>query len=153
MEYSAPEESFMSKFWSRLLWAIVFIYFLGMLVIWLIPERLGPEDAWPEERAAVEAQVKAANEALADVKITKVEAKSNRVVAVFATWIGESAHSLSDREAWNEEARKVAIAIGANYVPDNWHVNVALYYRRLPRGLVGMPAAAARDAARNLPTP
>jgi len=143
----------MGKFWTRILWAIVIIYFLGMLVIWLMPERLDPEDAWPEERAAVVAQVKAADEALPDVKITKVEAKSNRVVAVFATWVGESAHSLSDREAWNEEARKVAITLGAHYVPENWHVNVALYYKRLPRGLVGVPATVAREAVKNQETP
>ncbi len=137
-----------SKFWSRLLWAIVFLYFLAMLVIWLIPEKVDPDAAQPDEINAVQEKVLSAQADLPQVRIDKAVAKPNRVVAVFVTWADkQQPFSFKERTLWNEEARKVARVIGARYLPEDWFVNVAVYFKRLPRGLAGMSASTARQEA------
>lgn len=137
----------MSKLWSRILWAFVFIYLAGMLALWLIPEKVKPNDALPDELRTVEERVLSARSELSGVHLDKAVAKSNRVVAVFVTWQGSKPYSFRDRQAWNSEARKIALIIGSRYVPADWHVNVVLYYKskRLPRGLYGISAQNARN--------
>lgn len=142
----------MSKWWSRILWAFVFIYFAGMLVIWLIPVKDNPNDVPSEELRIVEERVLSARNALTEVKLDKAVAKPNKVVAVFVTWKGRQPYSLRDRQNWNREARKVALLVASDYVPEDWHVNVILYYKKLPRGMYGTSAQQARiDAAQDIP--
>lgn len=142
----------MSKWWSRILWAFVFIYFAGMLVIWLIPVKDNPNDVPSEELRIVEERVLSARNALTEVKLDKAVAKPNKVVAVFVTWKGHQPYSLRDRQNWNREARKVALLVASDYVPEDWHVNVILYYKKLPRGMYGTSAQQARiDAAQDIP--
>ncbi|NLN18743.1 MAG: hypothetical protein GX162_05625 [Firmicutes bacterium] len=127
----------MSKFWSRVLWALVALVCIGMIVVWLIPTPQRPGDASEEEKQAVIARINEAQEALPHVKLDKIKAHGNRVVELNVTWTGENPPPRNDRRAWGIEADRIAVVIASDYLPEGWQVNVALWYRRLPRGVAG----------------
>ena len=126
-----------SKFWVRFLWIIVALVFLGMFVIWIMPEPQRPGDATPEEREAVVERISEAQSELPYVKFGKVKAHGNRVVELNVTWTGENPPEKADREAWGAEADRIAVVVATDYLPEGWQVNVALWHRRLPRGVAG----------------
>jgi len=141
----------MSKFWTRFLWIVVFLYFAGMLVIWLLPEKVDPNAATETEQQAVQAKVLAAQPEFPLVHLDKAQVKPNRVLAVFATWVGPQPYLMKNRAGWNSEACKIAVVLGAKYVPIEWHVNVAVYYKGLPRGIFGVPASGAAETVCTVP--
>lgn len=130
----------MSKFWIRFWWIFTAVCLLGMLVVWLLPEPVRDGDALQPERKAVAAQVQAVQGEFPDIRIDDIKAHGNHVVELHATWIGAHPPKASDRQAWEQLADQFALAIAKNHLPDGWQINVALWYKHLPRGVVGRTA-------------
>lgn len=132
----------MSKFWSRVLWILVALVCIGMIVVWRIPTPERPGGASEEERDAVIARVREVQDDLPYAEVGKIKAHSNRVIELNVTWTGENPPGKNDREAWGVEADRIAVHVAKNYLPEGWQVNVALWHRRLPRGVAGRTAGA-----------
>lgn len=132
----------MSKFWTWFLWILVALVMVAMVVIWIIPEPVREGDATPGEREVVATRVREVQSELSHVKVDKVKAHRKHVVEVNATWTGKNPPAIKDRSIWGQEADRVAVLIARDYLPEGWQVNVALWYRRLPRGIAGRVAGA-----------
>jgi hypothetical protein len=132
----------MSKFWSRVLWILVALVCVGMVVVWLIPTPERPGDASQEEKDAVIARLGEVQDDLPYAKLGKIKAHRNRVVELNVTWTGENPPAKADRNAWAVEADRIDLHVAKNYLPEGWQVNVALWHRRLPRGVAGRTAGA-----------